>query len=241
DLIRRIIPALHKAGIYNLGMEFGAEEDQKLLDSLINAPEYNEDVARRIMFSYNVGWAYKDYMEVYRSAWELNRSLPKGERKFRVLNISYKFNWEDCDNRSPGIRTITTYQRVFNRGNTEFFRANLIKREVLDKKEKILVLCGFGHAYTRYKTPYLDYREEHSYRFDSNRMGNILHRFAPDKVYTILLHYPFESKTLGYTQMLLPANGYIDKIMKNFTDKRIGFDLVNTPFGNLRDTSMYSI
>jgi hypothetical protein len=29
--------------------------------------------------------------------------------------------------------------------------------------------------------------------------------------------------------------------MKRFKDKRVGFDLVNTPFGQLKDTSFYSI
>lgn len=241
QLIINVIPKLYKAGVYAVGMEFGAYEDQQLLDSLITAPAYNEALARKIMFSYNVGWAYKEYTDVYKAAWELNHSLPYGARKFRILNISYKFNWTDCDTRTFGIRTIETYSRVFNKGNTEFFRASVIKKEVLDKKEKILVICGFGHAYSKYHTPYFDYREENFYRLDNNRMGNILYRLAPKKVFTILLHYPFESKTLGYTHLLKPADGAIDKVMEKFPNKRVGFDLAGSPFGKLRDTSFYSI
>jgi hypothetical protein len=241
ELARNIIPALYKAGIYNFGMEFGAAEDQGLLDSLVNAPAYDEATARRIMFNYNVGWVFKEYMDVYRAAWELNRSLPANARKFRILNISYRYNWAGCDERYFGVRTPATIQKIFYKGNTEFFRANLIKEQVIDKHEKILVLCGFGHAYTRYNTPYYDYREENFYRFDTHRMGNLLYKMAPSKVFTILLHYPFEGKTLGYAQLLPPANGYIDKVMKKFNHQRVGFDLAGTPFGNLRDTSQYSI
>jgi hypothetical protein len=45
-MARNIIPELYKAGIYNFGMEFGAEEDQATLDSLVTAPVYSEEVAR---------------------------------------------------------------------------------------------------------------------------------------------------------------------------------------------------
>jgi hypothetical protein len=241
EMAQAIIPALYKAGVYNFGMEFGAEEDQKLLDSIITAPEYNEDIARRIMFNYNVGWVFKEYMDIYRAAWKLNKTLPAKAKKFRVLNISYRFNWAGCDPRYFGIRTPAMYQSIFNRGNTEFFRANIIKREILDKKEKILVLTGIGHAYTRYKMPYYDFREKNFYRCDTHRMGNLLYNMVPKKVFTILLHYPFDSKTFGAMIQYPPANGYIDAVMKRFGNKGVGFDLIKTPFGALKDSSFYSI
>jgi hypothetical protein len=240
-MAQAVIPMLYKAGVYNFGMEFGAEEDQQLLDSLVTAPEYSDEVAKKIMFSYNVGWVFKEYRDIYKAAWALNKTLPEGAKKFRILNLSYRYNWASCDDRFFGVRTPEMCSRVFNRGNTEFFRANIIKKNILDKHEKILVITGFGHAFTRYKTPYYDYREENFYRFDTHRMGNLLYNMAPKKVFTILLHYPFESRSVGPFILYPPANGYIDAVMKRFKDKRVGFDLVNTPFGQLKDTSFYSI
>jgi len=241
ELAQAMIPELYKAGVYNFGMEFGAEEDQELLDSLVNAPEYSENVARRIMFNYNVGWVFKEYMEVYRAAWKLNRSLPRNAKKFRVLNISYRFNWAGCDSSRFGVRTPTTYSNIFNRGNTEFFRANVIDKEILQKGQKILVLAGFGHSFSRYHTPYYDYRVQNFIRFDNNRMGNILYRKAPKKVFSILLHYPFESRSVAFMKLYSPANGDIERIMSRFERKSVGFDLINTPLGELRDSSSYSI
>lgn len=240
-LAQEIIPKLYKAGIYNFGVEFGAFEDQALADSLITAPEYNEDIARKIMFNYNVGWVFQEYRDIYKAAWKLNKSLPPKARKFRIINISYRYNWASCDDRYFGFRTSESIRKVYTRGNMEFFRAAVIKKQILDKNQKILVLCGFGHAYTKYKTPYYDYREKNFYRFDTHRMGNILYRVAPARVFTILLHYPFESKAFGPAILYPPANGAIDEVMKRFKDKRAGFDLTNTPFGVLRDTSQYSI
>lgn len=77
-----MIPKLYANGIYMLGMEFGAYEDQKQLDSLINAPRYNENLARQLMFNYNTRWAIVEYMNLYKAAWEWNHSLPEQAKSF---------------------------------------------------------------------------------------------------------------------------------------------------------------
>ena len=54
-LVGRLIPLLPAAGVFTLGMEFGASEDQAALDALTTADAYDEALARRLMFNYNVG------------------------------------------------------------------------------------------------------------------------------------------------------------------------------------------
>lgn len=68
---KNLLKKLHEKGIYNFGMEFGAQENQKELDELINAAEYDENKARKIMRNYNAMWAYKEYMDIYKEAWEI--------------------------------------------------------------------------------------------------------------------------------------------------------------------------
>jgi len=65
ELVHNLIPRLYAAGVRNVGMEFGAVEDQEQLDRLVQAEEYDEKLARRLMFSYNVGWAYREYMDAF--------------------------------------------------------------------------------------------------------------------------------------------------------------------------------
>lgn len=67
--------------------------------------------------------------------------------KFRVLNISYRYNWEKFE----GARTPENMKQVFPLGNTEDFRCTLLEREVLSVHEKILVLTGTIHAFTSYR------------------------------------------------------------------------------------------
>jgi len=238
-LCQNIIPQLYKAGVYNFGMEFGASEDQKRLDSLVTAPEYNEDIARRIMFNYNVGWAFKEYMDIYKAAWKLNNSLPPQATKFRIINLSYKYKWTACDAKNFGIKTPETVRRIFYKGGTEEHRAQQVKKEIIDKKEKILILTGGLHAFTKYHQPEYDYYAKDFYRLNNRSLGNLVYKMVPDKVFTILLHFPFESKTKA--NLLLPAKGKIDEALSYFENKRVAFDLKNTPFGELKDTSYFSI
>ena len=236
ELVHRLIPLLHDAGVCALGMEFGASEDQAALDALVTAPEYDEDLARRLMVNYNVGWAYVEYMDVYRKAWEFNRSLAIGEQPFRVLNLSYRFDWRDFN----GIKTPKNIAKVFHKGPVDRFRAGVVKREILDRREKILILTGTIHAFTRYAMPVFDTNAEGFVRLDDRNLGNLLYRESPERVCTILLHQPFFSATGGFAELVPPANGAVEQVMTALGDKRIGFDLAGSPLGQLADFSFYA-
>ena len=236
QLVHALIPLLYAAGVRTIGMEFGASEDQAALDALVAGDRYDEDAARRIMFDYNVGWAYAEYMEIYRKAWQLNRSLPKGAPKFRVLNLSYRYDWAGYE----GEKTPAAMAKVFHKGNTETYRAELIRREVLAKHEKALVLTGTPHAMTRYRVPEYDYLGEGFYRLEDRHVGNLLYAWAPKRVFTIVLHQPFYGRPGAPGPLVPPAGGAIDRAVAGLASHRVGFDLVGTPLGELRDESYYA-
>lgn len=237
DFVGKLIPQLYKKGIYTLGMEFGAYEDQYFLDSLVTAETYDENLARQLMFNYNSGWAFKEYVDIYKFAWEFNKTLKKNERKFKILNLSYKYNWTSFS----GQRTPENMKLVFNNGNTEVFRFNIIENEILKKKEKILILTGDFHAFTKYKFPYYDYTSPNFVRFDNNYFGNLIYNKYPTKVFSILLHKPFYNYPNKTPLLISPANGKIEQIMNLLSNQPIGFDLNNSPLGQLSDSSYYSM
>ncbi len=236
-LVQRLVPLLYQAGVYTLGMEFGASEDQSELDELVTAKRYDATRARRLMFNYNVGWPYREYMDIYRAAWNLNRSLPPGARKFRVLNLSYQYDWSAY----AGNRTPEVFARVHFRGNPEVYRAEVVRREILAKGEKILILAGNSHAFTRYAQPVDDYLSVGFYRLETRYMGGLLYQQVPTKVFTIQLHRAFDSQTGGGAELLHPADGAVEQVMSRLPGRRVGFDLVDTPLGELRDHSYYAI
>ncbi len=237
DFLGSLIPQLYKKGIFTIGMEFGAYEDQNLLDSLVTAESYDENLARQLMFNYNPGWAFKEYMDIYKFAWAFNKTLKKNERKFKILNLSYKYDWTSFS----GQRTPENMKLVFYYGNTEAFRFKILEKEIIKKKEKILILTGDVHAFTKYKFPYYDYTSPNFVRFDGNYFGNLIYDKYPKKVFSILLHKPFYNYPNKKPLLVSPANGKIEQIMNHLSNQPIGFDLNNTPLGNLTDSSYYSM
>ncbi|WP_348813250.1 hypothetical protein [Flavobacterium maritimum] len=237
ELVKSLIPDLYKKGVYTIGMEFGASENQKTLDSLILAPEYNEDVARKLMFNYNSGWVFKGYTDVYKAAWSFNKSLPKLAKKFRVLNLSYRYNWSSFS----GYRTPEKMKKVFYKGNTEAYRFGIVENEIMAKGEKILILTGDIHAFTRYRFPVYDFLGKDFIRLENGYFGNLLYDKYPQKVYSILLHKPFMNRPDTKPELVSPANGTIETIMQKLNNEPLGFDLINTPLGKLRDDSYYSL
>jgi len=235
--VQDLISALYRAGVYAIGMEFGAAEDQAALDALVNAPEYDTAMARRIMFHYNVAWAFQEYMDVYRKAWAFNKTLPKGSRRFRILNLSYVYNWEGF----AGRRTPENMAQVFYKGTADKFRAELIENQVLSKGEKILALVGTPHAYTRYAQPEFQYNNDNFCAYDSNWLGNRLLQRYPGRVLSVLLHQPFPNRINQSPALLSPADGCIEALMAAMGNAPLGFDLAGTPVGELSDNSFFSM
>lgn len=235
-LVHKLIPLLHVAGVYHLGMEFGAAEDQELVDQLVTAQEYDEQLARDIMFNYNSGWAYREYMEIYRVVWKLNRSLGPHDRRFRIVQLSYRFNWEDA----PIVRTPANAAKIFNKGPVDRFRAQIVGKEVLEQGEKMLILTGTVHGFTRYRLPVYDGNVEGFVRFDTGHLGQILYQRYPGRLACVLLHQPFPSLWEGFSTLVLAGRGAIDQVLGEMGVVQIGFDLKNTPFGDLADDSFYS-
>lgn len=132
-------------------------------------------------------------------------------------------------------------KEVFSKGSTDYFRANLIENEVLNKNEKILTLVGTPHAYTKYGSPYFHFNADDFCEYDHNWLGNRLYKKYPDKVFNILLHQPFTMKIDDNYQLISPLDGKIEELMLQNKNIPVGFDLLNSPIGKLRDNSINSI
>ncbi len=97
------------------------------------------------MFNYNTVWSWKEYREIYQKAWEFDKMLPPKARKFRILNLSYQYDW----NNFSGQKTPDNMAKVFYQGTLDKFRREIIENEVLKKGEKLLALVGTPHAFTK--------------------------------------------------------------------------------------------
>ena len=225
--IAGLIPKLYAAGVRNIAMEFGASEDQSMLDSLVTADRYDDQTARDIMFHYNVGWAYKEYTDLYRAAWELNRKQHPGARKFRIINMSYVFDWNAFD----GHRSRITMEKVFSKGPIDIYRADLINSEIIRNGEKVLILTGTPHAYIKQEFPG---STENPYQ--NADLGARLFDRYPGRIFSIMLHQPFEIQESDTAQITSSGEKVIERMIKKLGNRPIGFDLRTDSVSSVTDS-----
>lgn len=229
--VQRLIPRLYAAGVYTLGIEFGARAEQSRVDALINAPAYDEGLARDILFRYDVTWGYREYEDLYRAAWELNHRLPPDAHRFRVLNLNYAPNW-------PALTEDPQSRRLlWPQGSADEFMARTILEEVVLHGEKALIYSGCNHAFTRFHQPR---RGNGTVLFATERMGNLVYAKIGNRAFNIYLDAPFPVEYEANT-WTWPAGGAIARAAALASRSSVGFDVAGSPFGTLPDRSVYSL
>jgi len=228
--VQSLLRPLHRAGVHLLATEFGRREDQSLIDSLVQSREWNEPLAREILFRQMVFWGYQEYRDIYRSAWLLNRELDREEAPFRVLGLNDSPDWSliltDSDRDDPAI------MREVWHGEGEERWAEVILNAVRSGK-KVLVHCGIHHAFTAYRQPRVSQGEFRG--FDpSLRCGNHVFAALGKRAVTVFLHAPWNGAAGFDAPMVHPAGGVIDALMLARGPRPVGFDLEGGPFGEVR-------
>lgn len=229
--VQSLVEPLYEAGVRVLATEFVRREDQSLLDSLVTGSEYDESLAKLIGFQQSVMWAYKEYLDIYRAAWDLNRRLGDGEPRFRVLGLNDSPDWSHVQ--KPEDRQNGEIMKRVWRGGGEHLWAEVIL-DAVRSGEKVLVHCGIHHAFTEYRQPVV--RNGEFLRFNTTRAGNFVFKEIGKRCVTIFLHAYWNGPE-GYGDKLVhPADGVIDAVMLGRAGgpKPVGFMLRDTPFGDIR-------
>jgi len=227
ELIVGLVPELYKNGIYHLAVEFGEYSYQHLVDSLLNLPHFDRKLARTIVFKSGADWAFKEYIDIYEAAWKVNQSVDSDEPKFKIINISPLY--DPC---KEGIAR-------FGGHDYDRYMADVILNELVSSDKKALIYAGAHHAFTKYHQPVYDFEKNELYKLEKTRMGNILYDRLKDRVFNIYLHASWISNQSYSKNHVPPVNGVIDSIMKLFKKKSVGFDVSNSPFGDLPATDTY--
>jgi hypothetical protein len=234
ELVQALIPRLYEAGVRDLGIEFGCREFQDRADALVTADTYDEALARWIMFQWGSYWPYVEYLGLYRKAWELNRSLPSGAPKFRIVSLDYRPRFDLVTERMTPALT----EAVWFKGPRDEYMARTIIDEFVKKRKKALVYVGQHHAFTRYHAPEYDFETKRLDGLFVGSAGNIVWRKIRGKVFQICLHYPWTTAA-GARTYDYPVGGVVDRLLTEFPGRRVGFDVAGSPFGELADKGTF--
>ncbi len=230
ELLQRLIPLLYKKGVHILGYEFARREDQRLIDSLLTSPKYDERLARLIIFNQYVLWPFKEYVDVFKVAWKLNRSLKPKMKPFRIFGLNNSPDWS-LIKKPADLDDWHVLSKVW-RGSTEADWGKLILDSVVAKGEKALIYSGTHHAFTEYHQPRVS---NGKYAGPGDvRMGNVVFNAIGKRAITIAIHSPWYSSKGYDSSLVFPADGYIDAYFEKHKEfAPIGFDTKDSPFGKL--------
>jgi len=239
EFVRDIIPILYKNGINFLALEFANKNDQCLIDSLITSENYNRELAEKILFNEFVFWGFKEYADIFKSAWKLNKEIAGSNIKFRILGINCISDWSII--KTPeDLKNVETRRRIW-KGCGEKDWGQVILDEIVDKNEKGLVYCGAHHAFTEYLLPIYNVEKDTLYRFEDDRAGRYVYNKIGKECITILLHSPWRADGKTGDKYVQPVDGKIEQIMEKLPEKfrRIGFDTKDSPFGKLKSSNSF--
>lgn len=228
--VQSILAPLHAAGVHVLATEFGRREDQPLIDSLVTASAWHEELAREIMFREFVAWGYREYVDIFKAAWRVNRSAPPGRAPFRVIGINDSPDWSFIE--TPEDRDKHEIMKRVWKGGGEHLWAETIL-DAVGAGEKVLVHCGIHHAFTAYRQPKV-HNGEFIVFSEPPRCGNHVYEALGERTVTVYLHAPWNGCEGYGSTMRHPADGIIDALMLATGPRPVGFDIAGGPFGELR-------
>ena len=224
QFVIELIPHLHRAGVRVLALEYATAEDQLALDSLVTDLQYAGPRALQVQRRYAGGtWPYREYLDIYQAAWDVNRKREAGTEPFRIVAISPAIDFEainygDEDQKRLASRLLA---------GTEPYMAAATRRLSTELGEKALVYCAMRRAFTDHHPPVL---VDGKVVRPANRMGNLLAAELGDRVCTIALHAPWPGG--GADDLVSPCGGAIDQAVAAHGDS-VGFDVAGSPFADL--------
>ena len=225
--VHQLIPILYQKGVRNMGFEFALNKDSLLIREVItNREVFDQEKANQIIFNLSPFWGFKEYIDVFRAAWEVNRKLPEGAEPFMIYGIMHNFDFSKMKSKSDENNDSVMLKVRNGVADGDKFMAECIINDFVRKGKKALIYCGIHHAFTGYKG-------------HGQRTGVIVKDLIGDKAMTIALHYPWwNKKGFGYGAVY-PVNGYIDAFIRKHRSKdfAFGISVENTSFGDLKDTT----
>lgn len=242
EVYHKLIPRLPERGITTIVYEFARREDQALLDELLAKSHFDVQLAKTIMIKQEAFWGFQEYLGIFRLIWEVNKKLPS-DSKIRLLGLNDPINWKlynhivQHEQRKPNAAEIDEIWKDCG----EQYWADLLGSFYNPGQTKILGIMGSHHALTKYREP--EYKPEGDRKiftgFTTMRFGNHLHERYGKKVFNICFHDPWLSK-LESQKPQPPAGGIIEEIICPHYQE-IGFDLLGSPWGDLKDDSFYAL
>ena len=228
DLIE---PAYRRGGVRMFIWEFLKQKRSAEVNELLTAESFDEQRIVNIFREDYLYWGFQEYVDILRSVWVLNHSLHGGETRLKVAGMA-----PDVDVFTAMCGTLwQKLPQIFTLLNAEQSYAAPIEA-ALDRHEKALVQVGYTHTFSEYKQARIvDGRMLGESTHD--RMGRLLKEKYGERVFQVSLHVRQDQVEPYTAKVTTPLIQFLETLYAENGDTAIGFDILNSPFALLRDTS----
>ena len=223
-LVADLIPALHRrTRVRHLALESLCRTRTDAANKLINSPSYDRAEVIDFLRGQDPSWAYEEYLELYRTAWESNRAFGEDRGVFSFVGLDPCIDWEVVnysENREDAERELNKRDRY------DEIMANELVTKLLEPRHPALVFTGTAHSTARF----VEYR--HGTDEQLVRMGNMVRREPwADRMFFIALHAPFWDA--GVKEDIYPFDGILDRAMA-LRRAAVAFDVGASPAAHLK-------
>jgi hypothetical protein len=200
----------HDGGIRIFATEFVRSHNNKIINEIVTAKKFDYNKVVAIYRDYAWIWGFEGYIDIIKSIWELNNSLPADEEKLKIVGLD--FEWQDWS----GAKVESTEDR------DKYMADMFINTYGKANSGKAIIHTGFNHS---------------CWDFLGNgiRMGYYLHQEYGNRIFQICLHHNFDigNSVQSTNDFYIPT--FIDEIYYSNNKKPMGFDIIGSPFENLKD------
>lgn len=236
--LQQLIPAVNKAGVYLLGIEWACMDDQSLLDELVNADQFDEGIARSALFRWGLRYhfAFVEYLDILRAVWAVNRTQASGSAPFRIVALDYDIDIEAVTDNAD-LLSPYAWEHLRPRGPASKHMADVLLTEFVRHGHKALVLTKTGNALTRMRRrphPTMDQIDTQIVDGKVVGCGNYVYSSIADRAATVLLHQPLTADG-EHGLFTLPADGYLDAAFAHTNNRHfpVAFDVSSGSIGRL--------
>jgi uncharacterized RDD family membrane protein YckC len=235
----------YKAGVRCIAMEVIPASMNGEIEKLIDAKEYDDELAMEIARSQGwKSWGDKEYWDVLKTVWKLNKGLPANAHKMRLVGIDD--DWEMAnivllntggDKRGPTpftekFRVLPAIKDIINGSYRDEIMARNIEKEIIEKNDKGVVWVGFAHTMLQYGWPII---QNHKVVLIKQRLGLLLSQKYKNKIFQIELFQSFYPE-IDNTVHPPVLRSFIETVMEKRNSAPTGFSILNSPFANIRDS-----
>jgi hypothetical protein len=236
--LQELIPAVNKAGVHLLGIEWACMDDQSLLDELVNANQFDEGIARSALFRWGLRYhfAFVEYLDILRAVWAVNRTQASSSPPFRIVALDYDIDIEAVTDNAD-LLSPYAWEHLRPRGPASRHMADVLLAEFVRHGHKALVLTKTGNALTRMRRqphPTMDQIDTQIVDGKMVGCGNYVYSAIADRAATVLLHQPLTADG-EHGLFTLPADGYLDAAFAHTNNPNfpVAFDVTSGSIGRL--------